>query len=74
MKPFTDFDFTELAGAFSEVAGEYFSGRNLTKFLCGINTPAFSRLKLKGLQNFGALESYPFLQVQSQVENWLCIC
>jgi ATP-dependent DNA helicase RecQ len=50
-------------------AGEQFSEVNLTKFLCGIYTPVFSKLKIKKLPHFGILESYPFLEVKNWIMN-----
>ncbi|MCX7554525.1 RecQ family ATP-dependent DNA helicase [Marinicella sp. S1101] len=43
------------------------STHNATKFLCGIHTPIFTRLKVRSLPNFGALEKYPF----QAVKHWL---
>ncbi len=40
---------------------------NLARFLCGLTSPLFTRLKLKKLNAFGVLEQYPF----RQVEEWL---
>ncbi|EPC03607.1 hypothetical protein L861_18910 [Litchfieldella anticariensis FP35 = DSM 16096] len=39
----------------------------LTRFLCGITTPLFTRLKARQLPGFAALEAYPYTEVQ----NWL---
>ncbi|MGD8258289.1 MAG: hypothetical protein PVH56_12035, partial [Desulfobacterales bacterium] len=57
----------EITNEFSQAVGEQFSETNLTKFLCGIYTPVFSKLKIKKLPYFGILESYPFLEVR----NWI---
>jgi ATP-dependent DNA helicase RecQ len=66
-KPLTSFEFGEITGEFFQAAGDQFSEANLTKFLCGIYTPVFSKLKIKKLPYFGILESYPFLEVK----NWI---
>ena len=67
LKPLSRFDFNELSGEFIRVVGERFSEVNLTKFLCGIYTPVFSKLKIKKLPYFGILEKHPFLEVK----NWI---
>ncbi len=67
LKPLIHFDFDELSGEFIRAVGERFSEVNLTKFLCGIYTPVFSKLKIKKLPHFGILEKHPFLEVK----NWI---
>jgi ATP-dependent DNA helicase RecQ len=67
LKPLTDFKFEEITGEFVQAMGDQFSEGNLTKFLCGIYTPVFSKLKIKRLQYFGILENYPFLAVRSWI-------
>ena len=67
LRPLSQYDFNELTEDFRQAVGEQNSELNLTKFLCGIYTPVFSKLKIKQLPNFGALENYPFLEVK----NWV---
>jgi ATP-dependent DNA helicase RecQ len=67
LKPLTNFEFGEVTADFFRAAGEQFSELNLAKFLCGIYTPVFSKLKIRKLPYFGILESYPFLEVK----NWI---
>ncbi len=67
LKPLFHFDFGEVSGEFIRAVGERFSEVNLTKFLCGIYTPVFSKLKIKKLPYFGLLENHPFLEVK----NWI---
>ncbi|MEJ2170407.1 MAG: C-terminal helicase domain-containing protein, partial [Desulfobacterales bacterium] len=67
LKPLSNFKFNELTDEFMEAAGKQFSEVSLTKFLCGIYTPVFSKLKIKKLRQFGILEDYPFLEVK----NWI---
>jgi ATP-dependent DNA helicase RecQ len=64
LKPLSNFEFREITNGFIEAVGEQFSEVNLTKFLCGIYTPVFSKLKIKKLPYFGILENYPFLDVK----------
>ena len=66
-KPLSTFEFAKITGEFFQAAEKQFSDVNLTKFLCGIYTPVFSKLKIKKLPNFCILESYPFLEVK----NWI---
>ena len=65
--PLSEFNLSKLEAEFKRNAGNRFNDVNLTKFLCGISTPAFSRLKVKNLPYFGVLENYPFLEVN----NWI---
>ena len=67
LKPLSQFEFKTITAEFTQVVGKQFSEENLTKFLCGIYTPVFSKLKIKQLPYFGILESYPFLEVK----NWI---
>ncbi|MBW2336224.1 MAG: RecQ family ATP-dependent DNA helicase [Deltaproteobacteria bacterium] len=67
LKPLSQFEFKTITAEFTQAVGEQFSEINLTKFLCGIYTPVFSKLKIKKLPYFGILESYPFLEVK----NWI---
>jgi hypothetical protein len=43
----------------------------LTRFLCGITTPALTRLKARQLPGFAALEAYPYAEVQAWLERHL---
>jgi ATP-dependent DNA helicase RecQ len=66
-EPLSNFDFRELTDDFIRAMGEYFSVFNLTRFLCGINAPVFSKLRIKKLSSFGIFERYPFVDVK----NWI---
>jgi len=67
LKPLSHFEFKTITGEFMQAVGEQFTEMNLTKFLCGIYTPVFSKNKIKRLPHFGFLENYPFLEVR----NWI---
>lgn len=67
LSPFCDFDFKEITSEFIGAVGEHFSILNLTKFLCGIYTPAFSKLKIKRLPYFGIFERYTFADVKEWI-------
>ena len=64
-------DAQALCAAFVEKhvqhAGQVPSRECLTRFLCGISTPLFTRLKARQLAGFAALEDYPY----AQVREWL---
>ena len=68
LRPLANFEFGQITSEFIQAIGERFSVANLTKFLCGIYTPAFSKLKIKKLPHFGELERYPFLDVKNWIE------
>jgi ATP-dependent DNA helicase RecQ len=67
LKPLSQFEFKKITAEFTQAVGQQFSEVNLTKFLCGIYTPVFSKLKIKELPYFAILESYPFLEIK----NWI---
>jgi len=69
LKPLVHFDFKMITDSFMQAVGEQFTEVNLTKFLCGIYTPVFSKLKIKKLPYFGILENYPFLEVRSWIKD-----
>jgi len=60
-------DCDSLLQAFKPTMGAAMSVHNATKFLCGIHTPIFTRLKVRALPNFGQLEQYPFQEVKAWV-------
>ena len=67
LTPLSDLDVDELTGEFIQAIDRPADAANLTKFLCGIFTPAFSKLRVKAMPNFGALEQYPFPDVKKWI-------
>lgn len=67
LQPLSNFDFENLTTVFINTMGEHFSTANLAKFLCGISSPIFTKLKIKKLHHFGILGRYPFLAVKKWV-------
>jgi ATP-dependent DNA helicase RecQ len=65
LEPLEGYDFNTLSDSFRTVMGDQFSLNHLTRFLCGIYTPAFTRLRVKDLPYFRALERYPFFEVKT---------
>jgi ATP-dependent DNA helicase RecQ len=68
LKPLSHFEFETITGEFAQAVGEQFAEANLTKFLCGIYTPVFSKYKIKKLPHFGIFENYPFLEVKKWIQ------
>ncbi|OAJ95401.1 RecQ family ATP-dependent DNA helicase [Vibrio bivalvicida] len=50
-------------------AGENLSLHLQAKFLCGIATPKFTKIKARSLSGFAQLESTPFAQVLEQIDH-----
>jgi ATP-dependent DNA helicase RecQ len=67
LKALSSFDFKKITDEFLTASGKHFSALNLTKFLCGINTPVFSKLRVKKLPSFGVFERYPFIDVKKWI-------
>lgn len=44
------------------------SPENLTRYFCGINTPLFTRLRIKKSNGFASLERYSFHNVKKRIE------
>ena len=70
-RPLTEFHFNEVTAEFLRTAGRHRSVLNVAKFLCGVSSPLFVKLKAKSLRHFGILERYPFLQVRRWVSDHL---
>jgi ATP-dependent DNA helicase RecQ len=66
--PITQFEFAASSNEFKATIKEDFTAINLTKFLCGIYTPVFTKNKIKTLPQFGSMGDYPFHQVKQWVE------
>jgi ATP-dependent DNA helicase RecQ len=69
LKPLSHYDFSALSDEFIKAAGEQATAVNLTKFLCGVYSPVFSKLKIKQLPQFGILENYPFMDVKDWIKD-----
>jgi len=65
LAPLTAEKLTELCLGLPEKLGPHDSLGLRCKMLCGISTPLGTRLKLKQLPAFGALEQYPFAEVRA---------
>ncbi len=69
LSPLSNHDTSEIVNTIIEKTGGTLSKRNVAKLLCGIQTPAFSRLKVKTMKEFGLFEKYPFNEVNSWVSS-----
>jgi ATP-dependent DNA helicase RecQ len=67
LSPLTTYNFQELTSSIYSVLGTELSTAVLTKFLCGIHAPMFTKKKIKQLPEFGRLEDYPY----KEVEKWV---
>jgi ATP-dependent DNA helicase RecQ len=70
-QPLNAFHFREVTDEFVRKAGRLSSVLNVTKFLCGVSSPALTKLNAKRLSHFGVLERYPFLEVRRWVSDSL---
>ncbi|RBC01843.1 RecQ family ATP-dependent DNA helicase [Pseudomonas sp. MWU12-2115] len=70
-----DKNFAALCGDFihrhEQHTGSVPTAERLTRFLCGISVPLFTRLKARTISGYGALEEYPYAQVRSWADNHL---
>jgi len=58
-----DFDFAALSAEFQRATGDMAAPLTFAKFLCGLSTPLFSKLKIGSSPSFGRLERHPFAEV-----------
>jgi ATP-dependent DNA helicase RecQ len=68
LKSLAEYDFNSVSEPYLAAVGNSYRTENLTKFLCGIHTPMFARLKLKQLPSFGLFRNHPFLEVKQWIE------
>ncbi len=61
-------DKLDLLAGSAEFLGREASPANLTRFLCGVGAPVFTKLKASRSPLFGRLQNHPFARVQEWVE------
>ena len=70
-----DKNFAVLCGDFihrhEQHTGSVPTAERLTRFLCGINVPLFTRLKARTISGYAALEEYPYAEVRSWAQEHL---
>ncbi|WP_372882895.1 ATP-dependent DNA helicase RecQ [Psychromonas sp.] len=69
LTPLSEYDFKQISADISGKLGRHNSPVLLARFFCGLTTPIFTRLKVRNLNGFAALEKYPFADVKNWVEN-----
>ena len=62
-------NFESLSHGIREKLGKSATPILISRFLCGLTTPLFSRLKVRSLQGFSRLENYRFSEVKAWVES-----
>ncbi|WDE05909.1 RecQ family ATP-dependent DNA helicase [Thalassomonas viridans] len=68
LAPLESFDFAELSGEIREKLAHQASSVLISRFLCGLTTPVFTRLRVRKLKGFARLEQYRFARVKAWVE------
>ena len=58
---------TEFSQRYQELKGQAPSAECLTRFLCGISAPVFTRLKARQVPGFASLEAYPYAEVRARL-------
>jgi ATP-dependent DNA helicase RecQ len=70
-----DKNFAALCGDFihrhEQHTGVIPSAERVTRFLCGISVPLFTKLKARAIPGFAALEEYPYAEVRSWADDHL---
>ncbi|CAM3328851.1 recombinase RecQ [Pseudomonas floridensis] len=71
LEPLGNKDFQQLCGDFihkhQDHSGQPPSAECLTRFLCGISVPLFTKLKARATAGFAELEDYPYAHVRTWV-------
>jgi len=63
LAPLSDHDSLDLLDRSVEFLGREADPGNLTRFLCGVNSPVLTKLKAPKSPDFGRLQDYPFASV-----------
>ncbi|MFJ7316036.1 ATP-dependent DNA helicase RecQ [Pseudomonas sp. NPDC098747] len=75
LPPLVDKNFTTLCGDFihkhEQHTGNVPTAERLTRFLCGISVPLFTKLKARTISGYAALEDYPYAEVRGWADNHL---
>ena len=69
LKLLSEYPVDAITKPFIEVMGRDFTINRLTKFLCGISTPIFRKVKANKLPQFGQFEKYPFMEVKKWIQD-----
>jgi len=63
LTPLATLNVAQLTGAIKDKLGQHASDRLVARFLCGLTTPIFTRLKVRQTTGFAVLEKYRFADV-----------
>ncbi|TRX56554.1 ATP-dependent DNA helicase RecQ [Thalassomonas sp. M1454] len=67
LKPLTEFNFNEYAQEIISKLGQQTSATLVSRFLCGLTTPIFTKLRVRKLKGFAVFEHYRY----GEVLNWV---
>nr|WP_298141545.1 ATP-dependent DNA helicase RecQ [uncultured Pseudomonas sp.] len=71
LRPLAEQELHSLCGGFldkhQQAKGQAPSAECLTRFLCGISVPLFTKLKARQIAGFAVLENYPYAEVRAWV-------
>lgn len=73
LKPLNEMDFNQLTAEAVSKLGKATSTVLVSRFLCGLTTPIFTKLKLRACRGFATLEKYRFSEVKRWVESHLSV-
>jgi len=75
LPPLVDKNFAELCDEFihrhEQHTGRIPSAERLTRLLCGISVPLFTKLKARAIPGYAALEEYPYAEVREWAQKHL---
>ncbi|WP_281561502.1 RecQ family ATP-dependent DNA helicase [Thalassomonas sp. RHCl1] len=71
LAPLESFDFGDISGEIMSKLGHQASSVLISRFLCGLTTPVFTKLRVRKLKSFALLEHYRFSQVKVWVDTHL---
>lgn len=75
LPPLVDKNFAQLCSEFihrhEQHTGSLPTAERLTRFLCGISVPLFTKLKARAIPGFAALEEYPYAKVREWADSHL---
>ncbi len=71
LAPITSYNSAEIINSIKMQTDDRISNHNISKLLCGIQTPAFFRMDVKSMKEFGMFEKYSFVEVKSWVSGGL---
>jgi len=58
---------TEFSQRYTQLKGSAPGAECLTRFLCGISVPVFTKLKARQIPGFASLEAYPYAEVRARL-------